>query len=112
MPGEYWGDKVNPEDDFDEWMVPDRDAPAEPAAFDDDDEDDDFTDFTEEQQQIVDDMIDDVGPSNVIDAVATYLCDLERPYHRIAKQLRDLADRIDRTVGAVEEARQTRGRTS
>jgi hypothetical protein len=107
MSDEYWGKDVDPDnDDFDKWMVPDKDAPAEPAAFDDDDDEE-----IEEQQQRVDDMIDDVGPSNVIEGVADYLCDLERPYHRIAKQLRDLAERIDRTVGAVEEARQTRGRT-
>ena len=106
MPEGYWGDQVNPKnDDFDLWLN------IEPEQEQQGDEDDDATDYEmDEQFNDLDSIIEEIGPPAVLEAVSAFLYDLERPYHRIAKQVLHLAKRTVRTITAVEEARQTRGR--
>lgn len=103
MPEGYWGDKVNPqEDDWDLWINPGEDPEEDEIPPEEEVE-------IEEMLGELDEIIDELGPPAVLEAVSQYLYDLPRPFARVAKKVQDLAERTKRTVGAVEEARQTRG---
>ena len=103
MDREYWGDNVNPEeDDYDLWIDPDKEEPETECS---EEEAEDLETAMEELEGI----IEEIGPPAVLEAVSQYLFTLPRPFHRVAKTARDLAERAQRAAGAVEEARQTRG---
>jgi hypothetical protein len=70
-------------------------------------DEDDVEDTLEE----LDAILDDIGPPAVLEAIAGYMYELPRPFHRVAKKLNDLAARARRAIGAVEEGQQTRGIT-
>ena len=96
-----------------------EEVPAGPPDMDDieydtgadyDPEDSPLTD--EEMEDCLEDLeeiLDEIGPPAVLEYMSGYLYELPRPFHRIAKKLRDLAKRTERAMGAVEEARETRG---
>lgn len=108
MDREYWGEEVDPEeDDFDLWLcIPEEEE--EPDGGYDDGYDDEDTSLDEDMAALKA-VLDELGPAIVLEVVAGYLYELERPFHRAARQAHQLAERIYRAEGAVEEAHQTRG---
>ena len=76
---------------------------------DDFSEDDDGDEAADALFKNLDELIDRLGPAAVLHEVASYLYGLDRPYHRVGLKIEELADRVWRTAGAVDEARQTRG---
>lgn len=101
MNREYYGKNVDPEEDDAEYVP----YPEEDQETDDMDPED------------VDEIFDEVssiiytsGAAIVLDAVAEYMrIHMPKPFHRISKKITDLAGRVQRTEGAVEEGMQTRG---
>lgn len=95
----YWGDAVDPdEDDFDRWCNPD------------DDDDDDGEDASlDEHFEALGEVLNEVGPAAVLEAVSAYLYELPRPFARCAYRAHKVAEQVYRAEGAVEEAYQTRG---
>jgi hypothetical protein len=127
MSNEYWGDG-GPEDDaefdldamkaaFDAGMdaavngLPEHDENEVPVFDSTDDGDTDVLDPEDIEEALtdLDSILDDLGPPAVMEAVSAFLYELDRPFHRIAKKLNDLAQRTRRAAGAVEEGKQTRG---
>ena len=107
MPEGYWGDAIDPEkDDFDLWL---NIRPEDEQSGDDGVSPDEDIEL-EEACDTLANIIDDIGPAAALQEVATYLMEMERPFQRLAGVLNKLANRVARTIGAVEEARQTRGR--
>ena len=98
---EYWGDKAVPEeDDFDLWLKIQHEPEEEPSEEE--------AEEIEERLEELAEIIDDIGPSTVLEAVYEYMLEMPRPFARIARQVRKLAGRCSRMLGAMEEARQTR----
>ena len=100
MSREYWGNNVDPEEDD-----------AEYVAYPEDDKEDDMD--PEDVDEIFDEIynvVDAHGAAIVLDAVAEYMrVHMPKPFHRISKKITDIAGRVQRTEGAVEEGMQTRG---
>lgn len=106
MPEGYWGD-VDPEkDDFDRWLdIKPEDEQDEEEEISPDEEIE-----LEEANDALADIIDDIGPAAALQSVAMYLMEMDRPFQRLAGIVDKIANRVSRTIGAVEEAYQTRGR--
>lgn len=81
-----------------------------PDPDDDDDGDEEpFDEQTEEQFQLLEELLKDLGPAAVLEIIGHWMYLIDRPFHRIAKKVLELAAKTGRTIGAVEEAKQTRG---
>ena len=106
MPEGYWGD-VDPEkDDFDLWLnIKPEDEQDEEEEISPDEEAE-----LEDAHDALAGIIDEIGPAAALQSVAMYLMEMDRPFQRLAGVLNKFANRVSRTIGAVEEAYQTRGR--